>query len=431
MGISAWGSLAFCDSSPTPSPSETTNYTIEQVCGNVSSASPVPSPSGNSADPTTQKLQYCQAAQSAQDAANADDILWKVWAGVGVICATECGISLGGINPYTSYTQFICTGVSVGAGVTDAVMTKNFANALLGVLGGGGGLAANYMFNGSSDSGKDAANAGKDSAKNNKKDFGACLAAVTATVSAVTKGMDEGSQKKSVQSNLQSALSVSSQAPAMGAGAEPQAPGLAAQGGAQSGNLSENPQAQPTTAANTSVSGTCSGAATSGMLGAAISCATAMDSTLPPFVSTPQFPANFQKIAGQPLGNFMGNASSPAQGMMGAMAGELSPSQQAQLASALSAIQPVDNGEDSYYAGGGGGGGGGDSADNGVGDMMNNFLGQLMPKKPGAASSSGVNAVAFANQHRSPASVVEDRALSIFDRVSYRYYFVRREMGGR
>jgi hypothetical protein len=43
------------------------------------------------------------------------------------------------------------------------------------------------------------------------------------------------------------------------------------------------------------------------------------------------------------------------------------------------------------------------------------------------AAPSGVSAVILANQNRAPAAVTEDRTLSIFDRVTYRYYFVVRQ----
>jgi hypothetical protein len=61
--------------------------------------------------------------------------------------------------------------------------------------------------------------------------------------------------------------------------------------------------------------------------------------------------------------------------------------------------------------------------------MMAGLMGQLMPKT-GEKPSSGIGAVIFANQRRGPASVAEDKTLNIFDRVTYRYYFVSKKMMG-
>ena len=63
-----------------------------------------------------------------------------------------------------------------------------------------------------------------------------------------------------------------------------------------------------------------------------------------------------------------------------------------------------------------------------VGQMMAGLMDQMNPNKKKDEKTTGVSAVIFANQTRSPAAVVEDKTLSIFDRVTYRYYYVGRRI---
>ncbi len=69
--------------------------------------------------------------------------------------------------------------------------------------------------------------------------------------------------------------------------------------------------------------------------------------------------------------------------------------------------------------------------------MMQGMFGQIMGQggAGGEKAQSGVMSVHFAMQKkgRAPASVAEERGLNIFDRVTYRYYFVGHRMmaGGR
>jgi hypothetical protein len=58
--------------------------------------------------------------------------------------------------------------------------------------------------------------------------------------------------------------------------------------------------------------------------------------------------------------------------------------------------------------------------------MISGIMQQFMPptQNPESSQTSGLSTVVFSNQTQSPAAVAENRSLSIFDRITYRYYFV-------
>ena len=161
-------------------------------------------------------------------------------------------------------------------------------------------------------------------------------------------------------------------------------------------------------------------------------CAVASDPSLPGFVKDPKFPKEFKKDTGQDLANFLTKNDSPTALMGSAMSNGFNPTQAGKLANALSEMERNVGASgtevpSAIYASGGGGagnGGGGEDPMAGMQDMMAGLMDQLNPNKKKEEQKSGVSAVIFANQTRSPASVAEDKKLSIFDRVTYRYYFV-------
>ncbi len=118
--------------------------------------------------------------------------------------------------------------------------------------------------------------------------------------------------------------------------------------------------------------------------------------------------------------------------MAAAASNGMTGSQAATIASAIDGVaQYVGNSESAAMYAGGGGGGGGSAEEAGpdMAAMMQGMMDQLNPNaKKKDAPTTGVNAVIFANQNRTPAAVAEDRKLSIFDRVTYRYYYVGRRI---
>ncbi|MBI3534536.1 MAG: hypothetical protein HY072_03480 [Deltaproteobacteria bacterium] len=80
----------------------------------------------------TQYYEYKKAADDAEQAGENNDILWKVWAAVSGICLTMCMTSLAGASIFGSGDAWVCSGASLGAGITDAAMTKEFTGLLMG-----------------------------------------------------------------------------------------------------------------------------------------------------------------------------------------------------------------------------------------------------------------------------------------------------------
>ena len=413
--------------SASPAPTLSSGDNLDSICG-ATLRNPQPSPAPGAPttaaqDANTQKLQYCQAAQSAQDGADADSALWKVWAAVGVVCTYACVASF--VGGPTS--QYLCMGASLAGGVTDAVVSKNFTSAMMSIAGVGVGYAANQAMNSSSEAGK----------KATEKDVGACLNAAMAALQAFMKYKSMQGQQDAVQSNLASAKAVQSSAASTQAAADsayqPGQNGTGDNGtGANSGTNANNGLANNPTGTSSSAKSSCSGGGTSG--GAIMQCAVASDKTLPGFITDPKFTQEFQKDSGKSLSSFLGGNGPPGGLMAQASSNGLDAGNSAKMMAAMdavgSSVGSFDYSAGSGYAGGGGGGGsGGGEAEPDMAAMMAGLMDQLNPNgKKKEDSNQGLREVIFANQSRTPAAVTEDRKLSIFDRITYRYYYVGRRL---
>lgn len=386
---------------------------FEAVCGDVDL-------SGTGQAGQAQKIQYCQAAKSAQEAAQADSAIWKVWAGVATICTYACVASM---TPAAPTSEFLCLGATVTGGVTDAVVTKQFAGALMSIGGAGTGFALNQSLN------PDAPTP----SPTNKKDIGACIGAAMAGLQVFMKYTSMQSHESAMKSNLEAAQKIAATAPGSGGtpGYQPM-PGQGANGaGGGTGGLG-SPSGPTYADSSSSIAADTRSTCAAASAGAIMQCAVASDKTLPGFVTDPKFAKEFQKDSGQSLGSFLARNDRPGALMGAAMSNGLTSSQAAKLSSALADLE---NGAgtvpapSSIYSGGGAGGGtGGEEPMAGMQEMMAGLMEQLNPNGKQEEKKTGVGAVIFANQTRSPASVAEDRTLNLFDRVTYRYYFVGRRM---
>lgn len=170
--------------------------------------------------------------------------------------------------------------------------------------------------------------------------------------------------------------------------------------------------------------------------GATLRCAVARDPSLPAFVQSPKFPTEFQKATGQNLADFLKREDSPRQLLGGVMGAGLGPTQSAKLAAALGSVeqQLAQGGVDgaAYASAGGGFDSGNDPAfgDQALEEMMAGLAAKLAPQKEGEEPQPGIATVIFANNRysRNPAAIAENPALSLFDRVTYRYYFVAKRI---
>lgn len=402
-------------SSGTSAPSGSSN-SLSAICGSTlqQAASPTAAEQGSST--FTQLVTYCQAAQQAQKAANDDAMLWKVWAGVAGICTTAC---------ITSFTMAhealgkVCMMTNIGASVTSAIVTQNFASSLMGLAPIGLGLAnKGHSSSASSSSG----GSGKHG------DIAACLSAATATIEVFTTEKDESSQQQTENTNLQAASQLSNTGSASSSGTTSATP-ISPTSDTTASSLSVAGAPSLTVEKGTNFAQTGDGSATCNTPGFA--CALAMDSQLPSFVSSPGFASELQKNSGLDPDQFMNSTQTPAQAILGASGGAGMNSSGLQtyagmlgdLAAQFQGGEPPN----SVYAGGhGGGGGGGGAAPDDTAAFGAAMAGLMKTLNPNAekekAEGHSANNISFPT--RTPAYNADDPSFSIFDRVSFRYRYV-------
>jgi hypothetical protein len=386
-----------------------------------------------------QAAQFLKAAKIADKAADTNDLLWKVWAGVGVVCIATCAASLGSSELFgPAATPYVCPGVTVAASVTDAVMTKEFTSAIMGIAGAGASLALapdkpepKIGPNGKEIAGKPA------------KNWGACLSGAMATIQVFIKRQAMEDARQSAKQNRKiadqflnaknSALAVNAAPPAIfpskSAAAAAGGDGTSASSSGAGGSLSGNTAAL----SNEGLSKICSQSGSGA--GQAIQCAVSQDPTLPDGVNSPRFAKNFKKASGIEFGAFLEKKSGSAGGaIQGAIGGALSPGKAAELGALVaqyeSRFHALGGAEGSSYAGGGGGGQRANSAPSeelNPQAIVEGLLAQFIPKDE-AQGVASLDSIEKANRFRTPASIMEDSKMNLFDRVSYRYQTVTRRI---
>jgi hypothetical protein len=364
----------------------------------------------------TDKLHQCQAAATSRTAVKADKDLTALWGAVAGVCAVACVSSMAGIGT----NQYVCAGANIAGTIADGVISKNFASALMsGAMGVGTSLITNQMASGVAKAGT------------KPKDYGACLSAASAAYQAHGKYQAIQSDEDQEKTDLQQAVkdnSLPGTAPFIANSALTD-PGATAGSSGATANTTL-PTTPSTTSAILTSAAACNGPATSGVM---IQCAMASDASIPSFVGSQQFQNELVKNSGGDLASLAGKSAGAA--IMTAAGGALSPDQLKTLASAVKGMEQsfASQVASAQYSSGGSGGtaGAGDGGDPNMTKMMSTLMGQFMPKNAdGTEQKSGMAMVIFANQKRSPASVAEDKTLNLFDRISYRYYFVGKSFSG-
>lgn len=417
-------------------------------------ADPVTQVCGNYANETlahnTQKQPYCSAAKSAEEAANANGVVWKVYAAASAVCTTACVASMTSFG--ADWQGWACRGSAIGASGLDAIKTQQYMSALQNIAVGG---ASYFLFNrtsssasktaseasndGTSASGASQASNGGTSASGGNADISSCITAASTAFSAYTKQQDAANAAQTMKANLANVQALGS----MTATGAPLT--LSAQGQSQNQPLSNGTALSGNTSVasgnpvnlSPAAAAACGSASSSpGNTQSAIQCAAAMDSALGAVVSNPQFPSAFQKAAGMPLSNYLASAGGamPNGAIAAGTAGMLNPDGMGKVAGAVASLAPAGAVSGIYDAGGYAGGGPGGTpgiggGGNDVSAMVSQLLGQFMPKKPGVASQSAATNVKFGTSllGRDPASasaLAEDRSVSLFDRVTSRYFSV-------
>ena len=362
---------------------------FDQVCKPIlSNGSSQVSGSGDQ-----QKLQYCQAAASAQSGVTSNSVLWKLWAGVAAVCTTAC------LSPLVG--PVICTASTVGAAVTDAAVTKNFTNALVGI----GGVAGAALLGSSSGS------------TGIIKSKGSCIAAATATFQSLTHHRDMATEQTQVAQSVADASALSG-GPGVAISTAVATPVMIPQGALPSAHTPISPPV--VSAAGSDMQAQMSLAVASGKI--------------PQAVADPQFQKDFKSATGKDLNDFLKQSpSSPVSAIQDLLGGTLSQGDSSKLASALdemkqefaadspsgisgpypvakvSAARDSSSGEEMDFS-----------------KALSGLLGQFKGADP---SKSGQNTLEFKQPSkvalkfagRSPASIEEDRSISIFQRITFRY----------
>ncbi|MBC7690900.1 MAG: hypothetical protein H7222_03970 [Methylotenera sp.] len=420
----------------------------------------------------SQFKEYCAAAKSADEAASANAAIWKLWAGVATLCTYSCvmsytnpasffatNLSAVGIGKYLS----ACSGANLGVSAADALITKNYMGALMGIAstvatqfmfgdtvakktaetsttvvkaavkteaavdGAAGGPGAEVVET-STTKVADVSTKTETTVTKQKADHGACVTAAMSAFTAITKRHSMVQAEDSVKSSVESAQSLLSQQTSADSQAAPSSFAFNNKGngpgGGSTGSSGMTGNSQGASEGNSS--DPCRAAKNGGGSQSFISCAVSNDSNFPGFVAHPDFAKDFAKITKQSLDSFLNNASSPsaalASGMAGSGASSSSLSQLASLGQQLEASIDNNVSGTSYSHSGGGAAASSASSEPDLGAMMAGLMGQFGGKDGDKAAGPGnVATVYFNTRGRSPSSIAEDRTISIFDRITVRY----------
>ena len=374
---------------------------------------------------TQQYHELMKAADKADEAADTNDTLSKVWAGVGSVCTMVCATSIGGGSLIGAGTDpWVCSGATMAASITDASMTKEFASALPGVLSLGGTLATQ--------SGSTGAVAQKPSTN-----IMACMSAAMAMLQFFQKQEAAKQEKKTAEENRKQAEALKGQggtAVAGGGGAPiPLIPANSAKtslgSSAKTAGFGNSDADGGSGSAASAQSAPCAKAKIAGNATSTIACAISNDNTLPDFVNSPKFLKDFKKASGTDFGTFSQKEGSPSQLLASATHGILS-GKQAEEFNALTAkfekrFAGLGDVGGSNYAGSSGSGRHGGAQDIDPSTLVEGIMGQLMPKEQQHAGIQD-KLVYQKSVNRAPAASAEDPKVSLFDRVSYRYQDVHR-----
>jgi hypothetical protein len=335
---------------------------------------------------------YCKAAKSTKKTFVANRSTAAVWGGVSAVCLAACGKTYAGAD-------VICKGSSLAGTATEGVITQKFAESL------------------ASDGAKHAtAIANKEGKSAAKVDGEACMTAGTTALRSYEKvaNSKQNSRKlEELRSQTQNMNTTTGGGPSfIGADTNPL--------------NGESPQMAAAIAGATA----CDDSALTSALGS-IRCAASVDPSLPPYAKSEEFLKDLAKVTGQTPDAFFTGFESPGKALFDTPAmGGFSAAAQKGAAEGLAAMEKAAQRKvlasagsgDGYRQGAGAAKKGSSEEDMGfdVNGAIAGVLGQLGEENPEPAP--GVDSIALAQ--RKPASGFispEDRKVSIFDRIRWRY----------
>lgn len=370
-----------------------------------------------------QQQSYNDAAKASDDASKSNTSSAVVYGAAAAVCAYSCAMSWS-----MGSQEGFCTEASLGAGVADALITQNLAGAMMSL--GSFAMMSNMGKQGVNDVARvKIGNLGAKKGVNGAENDGVSMSCVSTVMNggqAIMKGMAASDAKDTAAKNRQYAKDVAPKADNT-----PYTPNGTAGGTAsgQAGSTSSGSSGGATTTAGLESTGSGACARTGGDFAASVSCAAASGMQIPGGVMDPRFGAALKNATGLDPNEFakkverdgaskaIGDAIASSFGggsEVTARSGQI----MAALERSVGYSEPG-----SVYAGGGGGKPAGGAPDDEFGKMMAGIMDQFGPKKPGEDKPKGVSELAFGKQggDRYPASVAEDRRVSLFDRVTARY----------
>jgi len=414
-----------------------------------------------------QQATFCTAAKNADKAAKNNTILMGVWGAVGAVCTAACALST---SPTYAMNEWVCMGSSIAGTVADvglSMMTAKSMQESTGALMSLAGTGVSVMMSSQnmlSSAGREAmkttgkafyqagqtegmthaesishakdglnatgTEAGTEAAgKVGKRDMGACIAAVTAIGQSVMKGMSASQARDTKKSALNSAAQLQSQTAAQVTFGNGDIIDSAKEGGGAGGN---GTQIVANTTSSNLGGGGCDAAKDTGSIGAIVQCASAFNPELANLISNPKFQEEFKNLSGgQDLGNFIKNINddTPASSAIGAGLGGLPNS--GEILSKLKEIEGQakilaanEQGSRGGYLSSGRGIASaeeGPGAEAQIGDLLKGMLGQMNGEGE-KKEDPLVEEIEFQIQKlRDPATLSENKNISLFARVGYRY----------
>lgn len=374
----------------------------------------------------TQWQQYCQAAEDAKKGASTDNTLFVVYAGVAAVCTGACVMQFTGYG--AAQASVACSGTGIAGAATDAILTKNYTSALASVAMGGIGAYQGVQ------------NVTAGTAPQGISKIMPCVSAAMAAGQSFMRKSNADKQNKTAKENLADAEKLKGQkaqltqnTSGMSGLTPPRLPSLGSSGsgggggGEGGGGGTSGITGGTTQAASDAPVSDCGRAASGGTFKDHVACALAQDQKLAPIVSHPNFLKDLQTTTGLTPDEFLEKAETLGPtGAIGSVSSGFGPGGAEKLQAALQQVaEHVASGEvdtDSAYAGGGGGGGGGGgSGDSGMSAALAGLMEKLNPKDEKDSNPGKNDGLKYANAHFSRDPAAEDKEVSIFDRISYRY----------
>jgi hypothetical protein len=346
------------------------------------------------------RAKYCSAAKDLKHGYNANIATTAVWTGVSLACGAACGKV-----PGVSGTA--CKIASTGGSAGEGIITKKFTDALAG---------EGLKWAG------DAKSGAEDAPKSGGVNGDACTVAGESALKAYGKLSESKQNDKSLTQLRDQTKDMNTPA------AQNQ---VAFTGDTQTSGDTNGANQSAASAGKTDP---CNDAAIATALGA-VRCAAGADPSLPPYVKSEEFMKDLQKATGKSPDAFFSGFESPAKSIFDSpLVSGLPDSQQTALADSLSAMEGYSDRKAAKTAANSPSIGGYSdtlpthSADDDTGFDMNGMLANVLGQLNGAGDDAN-GAAAHAGGHlsagRSPASrnvhAAEDRKISIFDRVQWRY----------